>query len=110
MRKIFNALLTGATVMTLAGAAFSQTAAAGPLSMATPELVAAPTLTAQVHYRPHCARHYVRHWRYRNYAYYPQDYYSGYYPEYGMGAPVADVANVAVGLATLPFAAAFGVW
>jgi hypothetical protein len=36
--------------------------------------------------------------------------YSGYYPEYGMGAPVADVANVAVGLATLPFAAAFGVW
>ena len=102
--------------MTLGVAAFYNTAEAGPLSMASPGLAAPPALTAQVHYRPYCARHYVRHWRYRNYAYYPGYYYSGYYPDYsyypgyGVGAPVVGAATVAADLATLPFAAVFGGW
>ena len=89
-------LVSGAALLALTG-----TASAGPMSVASSEVVAPPQpQIEQVAYR-------YRH-HYRHYGWYHHRYYHRYYG-YGWN-PGAAVADAAVGLATLPFALARGGW
>jgi hypothetical protein len=77
--------------------AFTATASAGPMSMASSKLIAPPqTQTESVAYR---YRHHYRHYGWRHHRY--------YHRYYGWN-PGAAVAGAAVGLATVPFVLATG--
>lgn len=85
--------------------ALPATASAGPMSVATSNVIAPPqTQTEPVHYR------YWRHHRYHG-AYYGRPYgWHGhrYHHRYYGWNPGAAIAGAALGLATLPFALAGG--
>ena len=84
-------MVSGAALLAL-----TATASAGPMSVASSELIAPPqTQTESVAYR---YRHHYRHygWHHR------------YYHRYYGWNPGAAVAGAAVGLATVPFALATG--
>jgi hypothetical protein len=85
------ALVCGAALLALTG-----TASAGPMSVASPQTVALKSQIEPAYYRHH--RHYGWY-RHRHYGWYRHRYY-GWNP--------AAAAGAAVGLATLPFAAATG--
>jgi hypothetical protein len=86
--------------------ALTATASAGPMSMASSQVVAPSMPVEQVHY-------YYRH-HYRHYGWYPHRYrhygwrHHRYYHRYYGWNPGAAVAGAAVGLATVPFALATG--
>jgi hypothetical protein len=103
MGKIGISVVSGAALLAVTGAA-----SAGPMSVATPQTVALKSQVEPVYYR-----YYHRHWRhygwhryryYRHYGWYRHRYYRRYY---GWN-PAAAAAGAAVGLATVPFAAATG--
>ena len=79
------------------------TASAGPMSVASTQVVTPPTPIEQVHY-------YYRH-HYRHYGWYHHRYrhYGWRYHRYGWN-PAAAAAGAAIGLATVPFALATGGW
>jgi hypothetical protein len=80
--------------------AFTGTASAGPISVASSQVVTPPIPIEQVHYYRHHYRHYGwYHHRYRHYGWRYHRY--GWYPG-------AAVAGAALGLATVPFALATG--
>jgi hypothetical protein len=93
------------TISMVSGTAFlalTATASAGPMSVASSQVVMSPIPIEQVHYYRHHYRHHgwYRHrhhygWRYRRH--------------YGWN-PAAAVAGTALGLATVPFALATGGW
>ncbi|MCI0468180.1 MAG: hypothetical protein L0Y57_14480 [Beijerinckiaceae bacterium] len=86
-------ILSGAALFALTG-----TASAGPLSITSRTVIAPPQIQPEpVHYRKRYTRNYSR-------------YYGGY-RQYGYGYnPGAAVAGAALGLMTLPFAAAATGW
>ena len=104
MSKIIVSAVSGAALLALTG-----TVSASPMTFASPQTVTPPSQIEQVRYYRHHYRHYVwRHgWHYgwyrsryhRHYAWYRHRYY---------WSPVGAAAAGAVGLATLPFAAATG--
>ncbi|MBO0733527.1 MAG: hypothetical protein J2P49_04265, partial [Methylocapsa sp.] len=79
-------LVSGAALLALTGAA-----SAGPMNVASPRTVTPKPIVEQVYYR-----------HYRHYGWHRH----GYYRRYGYWNPGAAVAGAALGLATLPFAAA----
>jgi hypothetical protein len=88
--------------------ALTATASAGPMSVASSQVVRPPIPTEQVHYY---YRHHNRHYgwyhpRYRHYGWRHHRYHRRYYG-WNPGAAVADAA---LGLATVPFALATGGW
>jgi hypothetical protein len=83
-------MVSGAALLAL-----TATASAGPMSMASSQVVTPPIPIEQ-------ARYYYRH-HYRHYGWHHR-YYHRYYGWY----PGAAVAGAAVGLATVPFALATG--
>lgn len=94
-------IISGAALFALTG-----TVSAGPVSITSRTVVSPPQIQPEpVHYRGRYNRHYSRYYGgYRRY------YYSGY-PRYGYGYdPGAAVAGAALGLMTLPFAAAATGW
>jgi hypothetical protein len=117
MRKISSAGLAGAMTIAAMAIGFSGSAVAGPIVVASPNVIEPDSPTEQVYYRSYCRPHYVRHWRYRHYSscapcYRGYGYSGGYsYPSeyqygWGLAAPVAAAADVA----TFPLAAIFGAW
>jgi hypothetical protein len=86
--------------------ALTATASAGPMSVASSQVVTPPIPIEQVHY-------YYRH-HYRHYGWYPHRYrhygwrHHRYYHRYYGWNPAAAVAGTALGLATVPFALATG--
>lgn len=79
-------IISGAVML-----AFTGTVSAGPMSVTSATAITPPqTSIEQIHYRKRYHRHYAYHRR----------YYRGYYN------PGAAVAGTALGLMTLPFAAA----
>ena len=89
--------VAGAALLTL-----TVTASAGPMSVASSNVIAPP----QIRTEPAAYRH--RH-HYRHYGYHHR-YYHGYYRRYYGWNPAAAIAGAALGLATLPFALATGGW
>lgn len=96
-------IISGAVMLALTG-----TVSAGPMSVTSATAIAPPqTSIQQVHYRKRYHRHYTTRRYHRHYAYghryYPRRYYGG-------GDPGAAIAGAALGLMTLPFAAAASGW
>jgi hypothetical protein len=98
-------VISGAALLAL-----TATASAGPMNVARQDVMAPPqTQIEQVayhYYHHHYYRHYGYHHHpyYRHYAWRHHRYYHRYYGWY----PGAAIAGAALGLATLPFAAAAG--
>jgi hypothetical protein len=84
--------------------ALTATASAGPMSVASSQVVTPPIPIEQ-------ARYYYRH-HYRHYGWYHHRYrhYGWRYHRYYGWNPAAEAAGAAVGLATVPFALATGGW
>jgi hypothetical protein len=104
MSKIAISALSGAALLALIG-----TASAGPMSVASSQTVTPPSQVEQARYYRYHHRHYVWH-RGWHYGWYPTRYHHRHYAWYRhrYWNPVGAAAAGAVGLATLPFAAAAG--
>ena len=102
MDKKYISVVSGAAMLALTGSA-----SAGPMSVASPQTVTPPSQIEPVYYRYYRHRHYRHYGWHRgwHYGWYRHRYYRRYYGYYNPGAAVA---GAAVGLATLPFAAATG--
>ena len=113
MHNTFKSSVTAALFAALAATALAGDAWAGPINVASSEIVKAPSLTEQIQYRRHYRRHYGGYYRRGYYdpsgaaiagaaagllgaaaaGAYGQQYYYGYpaygygYPAYGYGAP-----------------------
>lgn len=108
MKKI--SMVSGGALFALASTAW-----AGPMPVASSQVVTPPAQIEQIHYRYHRYHRYYRHYgwyRGGHYGWYRHRYHYGwrrhrYY--YGWN-PAAAVAGAAIGLATFPFALATGGW
>lgn len=115
MNKITTSLASGAALLALA-----TTASAGPMSIASSNVVAPSQPQVELvhyyhrHYGWHRGWHYGwyrtrHHYGWHHHRYYRYGWHHPRYYRYGWN-PVAAAAGTAVGLATLPFAAATGAW
>jgi hypothetical protein len=99
-------LVSGAAFLAAVG-----TASAGPMTVASPQVVTPPTQAEQIHYK---YRHHYRHYGWHrgwHYGWHRHKYHYGWrhHRYYGWN-PATAVAGTALGLATLPFALATGGW
>jgi hypothetical protein len=99
-------LVSGAAFLAAVG-----TASAGPMTVASSQVVTPPTQAEQIHYK---YRHHYRHYGWHrgwHYGWHRHRYHYGWrhHRYYGWN-PAAAVAGTALGLATLPFALATGGW
>lgn len=92
-----HSMVSGAALLAL-----TATASAGPMSVASSQVVTPPLAVEQVHYY----RHHYRHHGWYHHRHYGWHHHR-YYHRYGWN-PAAAVAGTALGLATLPFALAGG--
>jgi hypothetical protein len=88
-------MVSGTALLALTG-----TASAGPMSIASSQVVKPSMPVEQVYYRHHYRHYGWYHHRYRHYGWRYHRYYGWY--------PGAAVAGAALGLATVPFALAGG--
>jgi hypothetical protein len=84
--------------------ALTATASAGPMSVASSQVVTPPIPIEQVHYRHHYRHH---GWYHHGYRHYGWRHHRRYHRYYGWN-PGAAIAGTALGLATLPFALVTG--
>ena len=92
--------------------ALTAAASAGPMSVASSQIVTPPIPIEQVHnyHRHHHRHHGWHHHRYRHHGWHHHRYHHHSWRHHSYWNPAAAAAGTAFGLATVPFALATGGW